>query len=60
MIGTKGNEKAIAILKEELKGYGIESRSEKFKVPGWFRGEDKVNIISPCERKIEAKALGVC
>lgn len=58
MMGTPENEKAISILKEELKKIGLTGKSEKFTVPGWIRGDDEVKMLLPVERKIKAAALG--
>lgn len=58
LIGSQANEKAMDILKSELQGLGITARLEKFKVPGWVRGDDEVRIASPLDRKLQAVALG--
>lgn len=56
--GTQANIKTIEILKEELAKYGIESHSEKFQAPCFFRGEDRVDIVLPLQKKLNVAALG--
>lgn len=58
MMGSEKNEKAMGILKAELKKYGIEAKSETFSVPGWIRGNDQVRLTSPLEKNFQAIALG--
>ncbi len=58
VLGSPQNEKAMRMLKEELKGIGYEAKSEKFTIPGWVRGNDVVKMLTPTERKLKAVALG--
>ncbi len=58
LIGSEINEKAMSILKDELKNIGYEAKFEKFTIPGWVRGNDQVIMRSPTERKLQAVALG--
>jgi len=58
LVGSENNEKALLILKSELEKIGISSRFEAFNMPGWFRGDDEVEMIQPVKRKFRAMALG--
>jgi Iap family predicted aminopeptidase len=52
------NAQALRILGEELARNGVSSRQESFTMPGWVRGEDLVEILSPAQKKLRAAALG--
>lgn len=56
--GSTNNEKAKDIIIEELKALGINPREEKFKMPTWQRGEDRLMLIQPFNKEIRAAALG--
>ncbi|HHE56000.1 MAG TPA: M28 family peptidase [Caldithrix abyssi] len=58
LVGSLQNEKALAILIEELQKLGIKPKKESFTMPGWVRGNDEVVLIEPTERKFKAIALG--
>ncbi len=58
VIGSEVNEKAMSIMKDELKNIGYEAKFEKFSIPGWVRGNDQVIMKTPTERKLQAVALG--
>ncbi len=58
LLGSPVDEKAMSIMKEELKNIGYEAKFEKFSIPGWERGDDRVIMKSPTERKLQAVALG--
>ena len=57
-LGTPQNERAIEILKSELEKIGCTVKLEKFKVPGWVRGNDEVIMQIPAPLKLQAVALG--
>lgn len=56
--GSENNIKALNILKSELKSLGLNPISEEFKMPGWFRAKDEVEMLEPVKRKFRALALG--
>ncbi|MGE5680592.1 MAG: M28 family peptidase [Bacillota bacterium] len=58
MMGSANNQKAMNILSEELKKYGLNAKLEPFTVPGWVRGEDEVVMTLPVEKHLLAIALG--
>lgn len=58
LAGSPQNEKALNILIEELGRIGITARKEMYKQPGWFRGDDKVIMLEPTLRHLQAVALG--
>jgi Iap family predicted aminopeptidase len=58
LAGSEANDRALGILEEELARYGLASRRESFSMPGWVRGDDVVEVISPAPRKLRAAALG--
>lgn len=58
LVGTEVNRKALQILKGELEELGCEVQLEKFRMPGWVRGNDEIFMLSPTLRKIKAVALG--
>ncbi len=58
LVGTPNNEKAMEILQEELRKMGVRSEREPFRMPGWVRGEDRVEMVEPVRRKLKAVALG--
>lgn len=58
LTGTVENEKAQEILISELKKVGISARKEFFEMPGWVRGNDRVEMLEPTFRQLRAVALG--
>lgn len=56
--GSENNKKGLEILKSSLKALGVEPLAEEIRIPGWFRGDDEVEMISPVRRKFRAYALG--
>jgi Zn-dependent M28 family amino/carboxypeptidase len=56
--GSDANQKAIDILIEELAKIGLEAKRESFEMPGWRRGNDKVEMLSPVKKELRATALG--
>lgn len=58
ILGSVVNEKAMSIMKDELKKIGYDAKLEKFSIHGWVRGDDQVIMKSPTERKLQAVALG--
>lgn len=58
LAGSEKNKKALKILEEELENIGYEAIYEEFEMPGWYRGNDVVEMIEPTNRKLRAYALG--
>jgi Iap family predicted aminopeptidase len=58
IMGSLQNEKALKILENELTSLGYKPVLEKFKAPGWVRGNDEVTVKSPFLKKLKAVALG--
>ena len=58
VIGTKENEQAMDMLRQDLDSLGYSSYSEGFKFPGWSRGADMVLMTAPSRRQLLAVALG--
>ena len=58
LVGTPSNEKALRILQEELRKMGLRPETERFRMPGWIRGNDRVEMLTPVARHLQAVALG--
>lgn len=58
LAGTPANDRALAILEEELRAAGITTRRERHGVPGFRRGDDVVEVRAPFTRRLRAVALG--
>jgi Iap family predicted aminopeptidase len=56
--GSPPDAQALRILGEELARNGVSSRQESFTMPGWVRGEDLIEILTPARKKLRAAALG--
>lgn len=57
LTGSPANWAAMERTVAELKALGIEARLEKFKMPGWVRGDDEVTLLAPVARRLRAAAL---
>ncbi|MEY3773651.1 MAG: hypothetical protein RLZZ129_431 [Verrucomicrobiota bacterium] len=57
LTGAPGNEGALHRTIEELKALGVEARLERFKMPGWVRGQDEVTMLAPLHRQLRVAAL---
>ncbi len=58
MVGTAGNTGSMDLLEHELHQLGIDTRRERYSIPGWIRGKDSVALVSPPARPLRAVALG--
>ncbi len=58
LVGSPQNERAQAILVEALKKLNLTVRRESFTIPGWERGDDRVEMIAPTARTLRVVALG--
>jgi Iap family predicted aminopeptidase len=56
--GSANNEKAKKIIISELSKIGINAVEEKFSMPCWERGQDKMTLIEPFNKEIRIAALG--
>ncbi|MBP6506439.1 MAG: M28 family peptidase [Opitutaceae bacterium] len=57
LTGAPGNNGALDRTLAELKTLGVEARLEKFKMPGWVRGQDEVMMLAPVARPLRVAAL---
>ncbi|MFT5087829.1 MAG: Iap family predicted aminopeptidase [Candidatus Latescibacterota bacterium] len=58
LAGTAGNAKSMDYLEAHLQQLGIRTHRERFDVPGWRRGTDRVTVVSSMNRPLRAAALG--
>ncbi len=58
LVGSPANQKAMNILMEELQKRKMSARSETFSMPGWVRGNDRIEMLEPTKRTLRAIALG--
>ena len=57
LTGSPANRDAMQRLAEELRRLGLESQLVPFTMPGWVRGDDRVELVSPFARKLRVAAL---
>lgn len=57
LTGSPMNDAALARLAEELRALGLEARLDPFDMPGWERGEDRVDLLAPYARPLRVAAL---
>lgn len=57
MTGTPANAAALERLEAELRGLGHVPRREAFSMPGWERGDDRVEMLAPVRRTLRVAAL---
>ena len=57
MTGSVGNGAAMDRLAETLRGLGYAPEKVAFTMPGWERGEDRVEVIAPFVRRLRVAAL---
>jgi len=60
LTGAPANWAALERTVEELKALGLEARLEKFKMPGWVRGDDELTLLEPVNRRLRAVTLSYC
>ena len=58
MVGTPGHAAAMDWLERELEAMGVATRRERFRYPGWRRGEDRAEVVAPFQRPLRAAAMG--
>jgi Iap family predicted aminopeptidase len=57
MTGTPGNVAALDRLAEELRAMGFAPEYSRFTMPGWTRGDDRVELVEPFPRPLRVAAL---
>ena len=58
LAGSSGLEQAVAWGAEELEADGLEVQLEPVRVPVWIRGEERVELLAPMQRRLEVLTLG--
>ena len=58
LVGSPGNKKAAEIIRQEAGLYSLPLISETFTMPGWIRGDDRLQVLYPLEKRLQAAALG--
>ncbi len=58
MTGTTANAAAMERLAAELRALGLKPEKVSFAMPGWERGDDRVDLLSPVARPLRVAALG--
>lgn len=57
MMGMPGHAASMDYLEEKLGELGLETRRQTFNFPGWVRGDAKLRMTAPHERKLRAVAM---
>jgi len=57
LTGSKANNNALDQLAAELRALGLEPRIDSFSMPGWQRGNDRVDLLEPIARPLRVAAL---
>jgi Iap family predicted aminopeptidase len=57
MTGTVATARAMDRLADELRALGLTPEKMPFTMPGWERGDDRVEMIAPLGRKLRVAAL---
>ncbi|MEO6005095.1 MAG: M28 family peptidase [Opitutus sp.] len=57
LTGTKANTLAMGQLAKELRELGLEPQMSTFKMLGWQRGTDRVELVAPLVRNLRVAAL---
>jgi Iap family predicted aminopeptidase len=57
MTGTTANLGALSRLETELRALGYTPRRQPFQMPGWERGDDRVELTAPFSRRLRVAAL---
>lgn len=56
--GTPRAQAALERLASELRSLGLEPEARSFSMPGWERGDDRVELVLPFPRVLRAAAFG--
>ncbi|MBI2513143.1 MAG: M28 family peptidase [Opitutae bacterium] len=57
LVGTAANRGALEQLASELRALGYAPTLERFTMPGWERGDDRVELVAPFARRLRVAAL---
>jgi hypothetical protein len=57
MTGSVGNAAAMERLAETLRGLGYAPEKVPFTMPGWERGDDRVEVVAPFARRLRVASL---
>lgn len=58
MIGTPGHRDAMEALETELRNLGLKTKRQRFRYPGWVRGDSTARILHPLNRVLRVAELG--
>jgi carboxypeptidase Q len=58
LAGSEGLERAVSWGAREMEADGLEVSLEPVRVPVWIRGEERVEMIAPMDRRLEVLTLG--
>lgn len=58
LTGSAANAAAMSRLADELRALGLTPERVPFSAPGWVRGEDRVELLTPFARQLRVAALG--
>ena len=58
LTGSAANVAAMDRLDSELRAMGYAPTRDRFTMPGWRRGDDRVELIAPLKRRLRVAALG--
>ena len=58
LTGSATNSAAMGWLETELRAMGYAPTRDRFTMPGWIRGDDRVDLIAPFPRRLRVAALG--
>ena len=57
LTGSAGNTGALARLEDALRTLGLKPERQPFSMPGWERGDDRVDVLVPFARRLRVAAL---
>lgn len=57
LTGGPANREALQRLATELRALGLQPQEQRFTMPGWERGADRVELVQPFARPLRAAAL---
>lgn len=57
LTGSPANRAALERLAEELRGLGYAPEKDSFAMPGWERGDDRVELLAPVTRRLRVASL---
>lgn len=57
LTGSRGNVGAMERLEGALRTLGVATQRQAFNMPGWERGDDRVELVAPLARRLRVAAL---